>query len=98
MSSQDTAGNTQEAGPERNAGPARTPPDVEGPKQSGGRWALLASAGFFCLYAANVLSGKISTVSDVTIPLNLGDVGEFITLFAAAICFVIATLRREAAN
>lgn len=67
-------------------------------RKSGGRAALLVSGGLFGLYALNVLSGKISTTSEVTIPLNLGDVGEFLTLFAAAICFVIAALQREAAN
>lgn len=93
MSHQDTAGNTQDAGPEQDAGS-----DDGSSKNAGGRWALLASAGFFCLYLLNVLGGKLSTVTDITLPINLGDVGEFVTLFAAAICFVIATLQREAAS
>ena len=81
------------AGSEQDVSSQNSPPN-----KSGGRWALLISAGFFCVYALNVLSGKLSTVTDVNIPINLGDVGEFLTLIAAAICFVIAALQREAAN
>lgn len=98
MSRQDTAGNTQDAGSNQGPGPSSAPSGDRAPKNAGGRWALRASAGFFCLYALNVLSGKLSTVSDIQIPINLGDVGEFVALFAAAICFVVATLGREAAN
>lgn len=87
MSNSDAAGSKQNA-------PLQDGP----PKTAGGRWALLVSAGFFCIYLLNVLSGKISVSTDVNIPINLGDVGEFITLLAAAICFVIAALQREAAN
>lgn len=79
--------------PQSNGASPETPP-----KGRGGRTALLLSGGLFGLYALNVVSGKISTSSGIAIPLNLGDVGEFLTLFAAAICFVIAALQREAAN
>ncbi|WP_282607109.1 hypothetical protein [Pelagibius sp. Alg239-R121] len=87
MSKPDAAGSEQDA-------PSQSRP----PNKSDGRWALLVSAAFFCVYALNVLSGKLSTATDVNIPINLGDVGEFLTLIAAAICFVIAALQREAAN
>lgn len=80
-------------------GPKSSNGSSEAPSgKSGGRTALFLSGGLFALYALNVLSGKISNSSEMTIPLNLGDVGEFLTLFAAAICFVIAALQREAAN
>lgn len=96
MPRQETAINPQDTGP--STGPDTGRSREKPPGQRGGRWALWASAGFFGLYVVNVLSGKISSVTDIQNLINLGDVGEFVTLFAAAICFVVATLRREAAN
>ncbi|TQV83881.1 hypothetical protein [Denitrobaculum tricleocarpae] len=104
MSSQDITGSTQDSRPDagQESGPGlgsgAGPSKNKAPGQKAGRWALLGSAGFFGLYALNVLSGKIASVTDMQSLINLGDVGEFVTLFAAAICFVVATLRREAAN
>ena len=95
MSRQDNEDSPQ--GPEGSPQSDPASPQASSGKK-GGRGALLVSGGLFGLYALNVLSGKISTASEITIPLNLGDVGEFLTLFAAAICFVIAALQREAAN
>lgn len=60
-----------------------------------GRWALVASAIFFGLYLANVLIGKASALMGASEPMSAGDVPEFLTLFAATICFVIATLSKE---
>ena len=100
MPRQETASNPQDTGSgiSPNTGPDAGRSREKLPGQKGGRWALWASAGFFGLYVVNVLSGKISSVTDIQNLINLGDVGEFVTLFAAAICFVVATLRREAAN
>lgn len=92
MSGEDSTASAQATGP------ADTAPEDGSPKKTGGRLALWVSAGLFCLYLLNVLSGKLATISEVKLPINLGDVGEFVTLFAAAICFVIATLQREAAD
>ena len=60
-----------------------------------GRIALVASAIFFGLYFTNVLVGKVSAVMGASEPLSIGDVPEFLTLLAAAICFVIGTLSKE---
>lgn len=60
-----------------------------------GRWALVASAVFFALYLANVLIGKASAVMGASEPMSVGDLPEFLTLFAATICFVIGTLGKE---
>ena len=60
-----------------------------------GRWALVGSAIFFGLYLANVLIGKASALMSAGEPMSLGDVPEFLTLFAATICFVIGTLSKE---
>jgi len=43
-----------------------------------------------------VAVGKIALLSDKSPIFSMGDVGEFIILFAAVICFVITMLEREA--
>ena len=60
-----------------------------------GRWALVASAVLFGLYLANVVIGKASALLGASEPMSAGDVPEFLTLFAASICFVIGTLSKE---
>jgi len=60
-----------------------------------GRWALVASAIFFGLYLVNVLIGKASALMGASEPMSAGDVPEFLTLFAASICFVIGALSKE---
>ena len=57
-------------------------------------WLVLAGL-FFMLFIANILLGKAALAPDVENPLKLGDVGEFLVLFAAVICFVTGVLRRE---
>lgn len=60
-----------------------------------GRWALVASAIFFALYLANVVGGKVSALMGASEPMSVGDLPEFLTLFAATICFVVGTLSKE---
>ena len=58
-------------------------------------WLVLASL-LFALFLANILLGKAALAPDFETPLALGDVGEFLVLFGAVICFITGVLRREA--
>lgn len=58
-------------------------------------WWLSVTGALFGLYFFNVLLGKAALEFDFEPILKLGDVGEFLVLFAAVICFVIEVLRRE---
>ena len=60
-----------------------------------GHWWLVSSGLLFGFYCLNVAMGKIALGSDWKPLFSLGDVGEFIVLFAAVICFVITMLERE---
>lgn len=51
---------------------------------------LAASAVVFAIYFANVVLGAFANSA------FLGDVGEMLVLFTAAILFVVAILKREA--
>jgi heme A synthase len=59
-------------------------------------WWLVSSGLLFGFYCLNVAIGKIALVSDKKPFFALGDVGEFVVLFAAVICFVVTMLEREA--
>jgi len=61
-----------------------------------GRWWLISSGLLFGIYCLNVAVGKIALVSDMKPFFSMGDVGEFLLLFAAVMCFVVAMLEREA--
>ena len=61
-----------------------------------GGWWLIGSGLLFGLYCLNVASGKLALVSGKKPFISMGDVGEFLMLFAAVICLVIAMLQREA--
>jgi heme A synthase len=61
-----------------------------------GHWWLVSSGILFGIYCLNVAVGKIALVSDQKPIFAMGDVGEFVVLFAAVICFVITMLEREA--
>ena len=54
--------------------------------------SLFVSAILFAIFASNVVLG---TLGDTQF---LGDVGEMLVLFASAISFVVAILKREAAE
>jgi len=61
----------------------------------GSRW-LIASGLLFGLYCLNVAVGKLAIGSGEPPFFSLGDVGEFMVLFAAVLCFVVTMLEREA--
>lgn len=63
-----------------------------------GRWPLIISATLFTVFIIAVLAGKASTLFDGAPRLYLGDVPEFLILFASMIAFVICVLNREAAR
>jgi hypothetical protein len=60
------------------------------------RWALLAAGVLFLVLAVNIVVGKIAVLGGATVVPGLGDVGEFLVLFAAVILFMIGCLSREA--
>jgi hypothetical protein len=63
--------------------------------KAGNRW-LIASGLLFGLYCLNVALGKLASGSGEAPLFSLGDVGEFLVLFAAVLCFVVTMLEREA--
>jgi hypothetical protein len=64
-------------------------------QSKGNRW-LIASGLLFGLYCLNVAIGKLAIGSGEAPFFSLGDVGEFLVLFAAVLCFVVTMLEREA--
>ncbi len=60
--------------------------------------ALLGAGVLFAVFAANVVIGKIAIVGGATAAPGLGDVGEFLVLFAAVVLFIAACLARERAQ
>ncbi len=62
-----------------------------------GRYALLGAGVLFAVFAVNIVVGKVAVLGGATTVPGLGDVGEFLVLFAAVISFMIGCLAREAA-
>ena len=62
-----------------------------------GRNALIAAGVLFAVFAVNIVVGKVAVLGGATTVPGLGDVGEFLVLFAAVILFMIGCLAREAA-
>jgi hypothetical protein len=60
-----------------------------------GNWWLASSGLLFGFYCLNVAVGKLGLVYDKDPIFSMGDVGEFIVLFAAVICLVVTMLERE---
>ena len=60
--------------------------------------ALLGAGVLFAVFAANVVIGKIAVLGGATSAPGLGDVGEFLVLFAAVVLFIVACLARERAQ
>ncbi len=58
-------------------------------------WYLVGAGVLFGLFLLNIFLGKAALVFDIKPILAVGDVGEFLILLAAIICFVIVVLRRE---
>ncbi len=63
-------------------------------KGNGNGW-LIVSGLLFGVYCLNVALGKFALLSDQAPIFSLGDVGEFLMLFAAVIGLVITMLQRE---
>ena len=61
----------------------------------GERIAVTVFAVFFGLYVLNVVLGKATIVFGWE-TYHIGNVGEFLTLMAASIAFIVAALHREA--
>ncbi len=59
---------------------------------------LLAAAVLFLVFVANIVIGKIAVLGGATVVPGLGDVGEFLVLFAAVVLFIAACLTRERAE
>jgi len=60
--------------------------------------ALLGAGIFFAIYIVNIVVGKIAVLGGATTTPGLGDVGEFLVLFAAVVLFIVACLARERAQ
>ena len=58
-------------------------------------WFLVSAGVLFGLFLLNIFLGKAALLLDMEPILTIGDVGEFLILLAAVICFVIVVLRRE---
>jgi len=63
-----------------------------------GRYFMLASFGFFLVYAANIVLGKIAMSQGASTLPGVGDVGEFLILFVSVVLFIAACLARERAS
>lgn len=63
-----------------------------------GRKALLGAGFLFAIFVVNIVVGKIAVLSGATTVPGLGDVGEFLVLFAAMVLFIAACLARERAQ
>ena len=56
---------------------------------------LVSAAILFGLFLLNIFLGKAVLVFGMDPVLTVGDVGEFLILLAAVICFMIEVLRQE---
>ena len=63
-----------------------------------GRTALLGAALLFAVFVVNIVIGKVAVLRGATTVPGLGDVGEFLVLFAAVALFIVACLARERAR
>ena len=60
--------------------------------------ALLGAGVLFAVFAVNIVIGKVAVLGGATTVPGLGDVGEFLVLFAAVVLFIAACLARERAQ
>ncbi len=58
-------------------------------------WFLVSAGVLFGLFLLNIFLGKLALMFDMKPILTLGDVGEFLILLAAVICFMIVVLHME---
>ena len=63
--------------------------------KSGRGWLWLAGV-FFLVFVANIVLGKAALSPSFEAPFLFTDVGEFLLLFGAVICFIVGVLCREA--
>jgi hypothetical protein len=63
----------------------------------GGKSALMTFFLLFSLYFINVLVGKAIVTYGLNLP-HLGNVAEFLLLFAACVSLILASLKREASE
>lgn len=57
---------------------------------------FVASALVLGIYATHVLIGKVASLWKFALPLELGDVGEFLLVLGAMVFFVVGMMLREA--
>ena len=60
-----------------------------------GRRPLIAAFVLFLAFIANIVVGKVGVMMGATEAPGIGDVGEFLVLFAAVVLFIAACLARE---
>ena len=60
-----------------------------------GRWALWAAGALSLVFVGNIVIGKLAVLGGATTAPGLGDVGEFLVLFAAVVLFIVACLFKE---
>ena len=60
--------------------------------------ALIGAGLLFAVFIANIVIGKIAVLGGATTVPGLGDIGEFLVLFAAVVLFIVACLARERAQ
>ena len=65
--------------------------------RTAGRWTLLAAGALFLVFVANIVIGKMAVLEGATEVPGLGDVGEFLVLFATVVLFIVTCLNRERA-
>jgi hypothetical protein len=64
-------------------------------KKRSDTWFLVSAGVLFGLFLLNIFVGKAALLFDMEPILTIGDVGEFVILLAAVICFVIVVLHLE---
>ncbi|MGB5424198.1 MAG: hypothetical protein WBN03_18690 [Desulfobacterales bacterium] len=62
-----------------------------------GKGALITFFLLFAIYFVNVLVGKAKVSYGLNLP-HLGNVAEFLLLFAACVSLIVAALKREASE
>lgn len=59
------------------------------------RACFVAAGAIFAVFVADILIAKIQVVRGATIPVHVGDVGQFLLLLVAVTFFVAGALLRE---
>ena len=60
------------------------------------RWFIRAATALLVVYAIDVIAGKTAQVMGVALPFKFNDVGEFLVVLLAMMCFVTGILIQEA--